>query len=228
MASEYERLDSPLTPSQIAAYDRVAKAWQVIFQNVQAALGLTDGADSRQKQDAENIFWASEQRFFNQLITAMKTPKMLEHIDTYFSDPDGGAAVIQLTNTNQATQDRRLAQMQEDDRLEDLTVSPMDILMEYVQNAFPVIQQVEVADAEGDGTHWEPLMEEGKPVLNPEAVELRDRLLDDLSILEQDIDEGPLEQILDHFGPEAVAEITGRQQRLVFRENAEGKPERVP
>jgi predicted RNA methylase/proteasome lid subunit RPN8/RPN11 len=223
---QYDRIEMPFSEAQVASYNRIAAAWQHVLTRIDAALDLTDGTNARQKKNALNLFWSSHQRFFNQLITAMKTPAMIAHIDTYIHDPNGDAALIQLVNTNKATQDRRLAQMQEGDQLEDLQLSPMDILMEYVHKSFPVIQQVEVADEDGN-THIEPLIRDGKPVENPEAVAVRDQLLDELAILQADIPPGPLEQLLDHYGPDAVAEVTGRNQRLVYRQNAEGQMERV-
>ncbi|HQB82241.1 MAG TPA: strawberry notch C-terminal domain-containing protein, partial [Candidatus Rifleibacterium sp.] len=53
---------------------------------------------------------------------------------------------------------------------------------------------------------------------------MRDKLLDELGSIRK-ID-GPLDMILNHFGPDAVAEITGRTTRVVWRE-VDGTTKRV-
>ena len=225
---QYDRIEKQFDEAAIAGYDRIAEAWRVITKEMEKALETT-GAQrgSRAQIAAMSNFYRAEQDFFNQLITALKTPEMIAHIETYIHDPAGGAAVIQLTNTNAATQERRLAQMEEGDTLEDLTLSPMDILMEYVQGSFPTAQQVTRTTDDGSVITETLKDSQGRPVENPEAVAQRNALLNDLAALQADIPDGPLEQLLDHFGPETVAEVTGRQERLVYRENAQGQRVRM-
>jgi hypothetical protein len=61
----------------------------------------------------------------------------------------------------------------------------------------------------------------GNPILNRQAVAARDRLLDELGSLK--VPEGPLEILLNHFGADKVAEVTGRGQRVVRKENEAGR-----
>jgi Predicted RNA methylase len=219
----YERLEVELSPAQMASYDRIAAAWREVTKNIEEALTTTGGKGSMQERNAMNLFWSTQQRFFNQLITSLKTPAVIADMDTYINDPNGGAAIIQLTNTNESTQKRRLAQLQEDEDLEDLTLSPMDILMDYIQTSFPVGAQT--PKLQDDGTVvMVPLTDsEGRPVESPEAVAIRDKMIDEMAQLQADIPDGPLEQIIDHFGVDQVAEITGRKQRLIYKEDASGK-----
>jgi hypothetical protein len=221
---EYDRVEAPLTAAQRASYNTLARAWQGVLSRVEEALQVTGGTRGLARAAAINRFWSSHQRFFNQIITAMQTPAMIRRIDADLAR--GDAAVIQLVNTNEAAQKEKLAQMQEGDDLEDLALTPLETLMQYVQNSFPVHIIEEYLDDNGNPA-TRLLLVDGQPVENPEAVQIRDRLIDDLAVLQHDIPNGPLEQILDHFGPEQVAEVTGRGERLVYRDDEHGVRRRV-
>ena len=71
----YERLDHELTPLQTDVYNELARAWQIVLQNVNHALEVTgQGKDGKAKSAAMSRFWGTHQRFFNQVITSMQTP----------------------------------------------------------------------------------------------------------------------------------------------------------
>jgi hypothetical protein len=240
---EYDRVESPLSEFQTEAYNRMALAWQTVLGRVNEALKLNDADKGMAKQAAINAFWSSHQRFFNQIITAMQTPAMLRGIEQDLAR--GDAVVIQLVNTNEANQKEKLSQMEEGDSLEDLSLTPLETLMQYVSNSFPVQQWETYIDRNGNEqrrpllnpnapqeewvtyTDTDSVEHHGAPVQNPEAVALRDATLDELAMLINDIPDGPLEQILNHFGPEIVGEVTGRRERLVYRADAEGIKRRV-
>ena len=227
----YSRLEHELTDIQRDIYDRLCDAWQVVLNNFEQALELT-GAKSAETGKAKNpaavsaarsAFWGTQQRFFNQVITAMQMPAVLEQMERDVAD--GKALVLQLVNTNEAAQERALAKKkdaaEEDGELEDLDLTPRDSLMQMVQKAFPVVQMQEETDAEGN-KHMVPVFDsEGKPVMNRKAEKMRDSLLDDLANIR--VPDGPLEMVLNHFGPDAVAEVTGRSRRVVRREGQDGQ-----
>jgi hypothetical protein len=81
----------------------------------------------------------------------------------------------------------------------------------YLMNAFPV-HQMQLVEQEDGSTLAIPLTDaNGMPVLSREAVALRDRLVEDLMLLAPI--PSALDQLLWTFGPERVAEVTGRSQR---------------
>ena len=78
-------------------------------------------------------------------------------------------------------------------------------------HAFPV-HQMQLVEQEDGSTLVIPLTDaNGAPVLSREAVDLRDRLVEDLMLLAPI--PSALDQLLWTFGPERVAEVTGRSQR---------------
>ena len=110
---EYELVEHQLTPDQVRIYDAYAGAFQVIHNNLEAALKAanvtsSEGTLNRQaKSEARSAFEGAKQRFFNHLITAMKTPTLIAAIDQGLAD--GHTAVVQIVSTGEALLSRRLA-----------------------------------------------------------------------------------------------------------------------
>ena len=208
----YDRMVHELTPEQTQIYDAMAEGWQIVLQNVDTAMELTgQKGDARARMYAMQRFWSSEQRFFNQIMTAMQMPSVIESVK---KDMDTGHAVVmQLVNTNEATQERAIGRMEEEQDLEELDLTPRDILMEYLRNAFPTNQYEEYYDEDGKKRTRQVLDSQGKPVINRQAEVMRERLLDKIGALA--VPDGPLEVVLNAFGYKNVAEVTGRSRRVV-------------
>ncbi len=221
-------LEHELAPHQVETYNELAQAWQVVLNNIREVLKLL-GADNnaQAKRNAYSLFWASHQRFFNQVITAMQMPGILAAVKEDLAA--GHAVVLQLTNTLEASQEREIAKMiekakaGEEMELEELDMSPKQVLMEYVRHAFPVHEYEEVIDKDGN-SHWEMVKDsKGNPVVNPEAERRRQELLEKLGALK--VPDGPLNILLREFGHEKVAEVTGRKRRMIW-EDGEAKLEK--
>lgn len=214
----YSRLTHALTPAQRQTYDTLAEAWQVVLKNINEALKLTSGSDKegsvdpKQKSAALSAFWGAHQRFFNQVLTAIQMPSVLESLKRDIAE--GRAPVIQLVNTLEASTERALAKLSaEEGDLEELDITPRDALMQMVETSFPVTQMEQYTDADGN-TRSRPVTDsKGNPVLNAQAVALRDKLLDDLADIA--VPDSPIDQILRALGPNRVAEVTGRKRRVV-------------
>ena len=216
----YERLEYPLSPFEREVYDELAGAWQVVLSNVDEALELTGGGHSPQaKSSAMSQFWGAHQRFFNQVLTALQTPAVIEHMRSQIDA--GNVAVVQIVNTNEVAQERIAAAATADGTaLEELDFTPRQQLMDYVRNGFPVVAHEQVKDANGN-VHWQPVTDsEGNPVFDQRAVAMRDALLETLAQIR--VPENPLDSIINAFGAEQVAEITGRGRRFVQRRDEEG------
>ncbi len=207
---EYSRLEHPLSNEQELTYDKLAEAWQVVLRNINTALTTTDNNDPRSRSAALSLFWSAHQRFFNQIITAMQTPSVIQSIEKDLQADR--SAVIQLTNTYEAAQERSLAGLGKDQSLEDFDVTPRDALLQLVERAFPVTQFETYLDDEGRERSRPALDSEGNPVQNAEAVAMRERLLDELASIQ--VPASPLDMIINHFGEENVAEVTGRGRRV--------------
>jgi hypothetical protein len=214
----YDRITHELSEAQTAMYNRLAEAWQSVLQNIEAALGITGGDQSAQaKAAAMSQFWGTHQRFFNQVITSMQIPSVLERVDKDLAR--GDAVVFQLVNTMEAAMDRALADREEGEELEELDLTPRDQIVHYVKNSFPIYEFQTTTDE--NGTEVVQLVKDadGNPVVNKEALAMRDALLKDLQDIK--VPDAPLDQIIRHLGTDKVAEITGRGLRVV--PNKEGK-----
>lgn len=212
---EYDRLEHTLTEDQRMMYDRLAEAWQSVLQNIDEVLELTDAnKNAMAKSAALSQFWSSHQRFFNQVLTSMQMPTVLKQLQ---KDVKGEfAPVLQLVNTNEAATDRALATLGEDDSLEDLDITPRDQLIQFIQTSFPT-QQFETYIDENGNERSRPVLDSlGNPVRNKEAERMRDALIDDLNDIA--VPDGPLDMILNEFGANKVAEVTGRTQRVILRD----------
>ena len=84
---EYELIEHQLTAEQIRIYDAYAGAFAIIHNNLDAAMraanitGETGTLNAQAKSAARSAFEAPKQRFFNHLITAMKTPSLIRSIE---------------------------------------------------------------------------------------------------------------------------------------------------
>lgn len=216
----YERLEHTLTPLQKDIYDELAGAWQIVLNNVDQALEITQAGKSGQgKSAAMSQFWGAHQRFFNQIITALQTPKVIDDIQNQLDA--GNAVLIQIVNTNEAAQERIIAEATANDvALEDLDFTPRQMLMDYVRNGFPVAAYQETKDSEGNTVYVPVKDSEGNLVFDKEAIKLRDQLLENLQLIR--VPENPIDSIINVFGANKVAEVTGRNRRFVQTRDDDG------
>ncbi|MCY4317853.1 MAG: strawberry notch family protein [Alphaproteobacteria bacterium] len=223
---EVDILEHPLTPSQRRIYDSYADAFKIIHANVDKALEATgivkndETRNSRAKAAALSAFESAKQRFFAHLLTAMKCPTLIRSIH---EDLDAGhAAVVQLVSTGEALMDRRIAEIppsEWDDLSIDLT--PRETVIEFLTHSFPVQLQQQFTDDNGNPFSRPVFDEDGHAVLCQEAVARRDALIGKLAALPPVA--SALDQIVQHFGHDAVAEITGRSRRVLRIRDARGE-----
>ncbi|MGO9473576.1 MAG: strawberry notch-like NTP hydrolase domain-containing protein, partial [Rhodomicrobium sp.] len=221
---EVEIVEHALTSEQIRIYDAYAGAFQIIHQNLEAALkavnitGDTGTLNGQAKAAAKSAFESNKQRFFNHLITAMKTPTLLKSIQSDLDE--GSAAVVQLVSTGESLMERRLAEIPTSEWGDlSIDVTPREYVLDYLAKGFPTQLYERYADEEGN-IQSRPVVLDGQPVQSREAVEIRDRLIEKLAALPPV--QTALDQILHHFGTDQVAEVTGRSRRIVKKTSAEG------
>ena len=222
---EYEMIEHALTPAQIAIYDAYAGAFQIIHNNLDAAMraanitGATGTLNAQAKSAARSAFESAKQRFFNHLITAMQTPTMIAGIERDLEA--GHAAVIQIVSTGEALQERRLAEIpteEWDDVRVDVT--PREYVLSYLQHSFPVQLYEPFTDSEGNLSSRPVSDTDGNPIESREAIERRDAMIEQLASLAPV--PAALDQVLHHFGTDMVAEVTGRSRRIVKRRGSDG------
>lgn len=204
-----ERVHS-LTPEQRTMYDGAARAWQHVLRNAEAAIGMTR-ADSRARALAMSQFWSSQQRFFRQVTVAMKLPTVIAEAEEALAA--GKSVVITLKGTGESAAAKKTSKALADNQsLDELDFTPRETLAQWIERSFPTIQYEEVTDTGSGRTIRVPVERDGELVHNEEAVAAKKALLDDISDLA--LPENPLDQLVNHFGHENVAELTGRSRRL--------------
>ena len=223
---EVEILEHKLTPEQRRIYDAYAGAFKIIHRNIEEALkatGIVDGEDTlnrNAKAAALSAFEGAKQRFFGHLLTAMKCPSLIRAIEADLAS--GRSSVIQLVSTGEALMERRIAEIpasEWDDLSVDLT--PRETVIEFLAHAFPVQLQEPFTDESGNLFSRPVFDGDGNPVLCQEAVARRDALIEKLAALPPV--PSALDQIVQHFGHEAVAEVTGRSRRVLRISDARGE-----
>ena len=216
---EYELVEHALTPEQISIYDAYAGAFAIIHNHLAAALRAANvtgesGTLNRQaKSAALSAFESAKQRFFGHLLTGMKTPTLIRSIERDLEE--GHAAVVQIVSTGEALMERRLAEIPTEDWNDiQVDITPREYVLDYLAHSFPVQLYEPFTDDEGNLLS-RPVFRDGQPVESREAVARRTELIEHLAALPPV--PGALDQIIQHFGTDLVAEVTGRSRRIIRR-----------
>jgi predicted RNA methylase len=214
---EYELIEHTLTPEQIRIYDAYAGGFAIIHNNLDAAMqaanitGSSGTLNAQAKSAARSAFESAKQRFFSHLITSMKTPSLIASIDRDLDE--GHAAVIQIVSTGEALMERRLAEIPTEEWSDvRVDITPREYVLDYLAHSFPVQLYEPFTDSEGNLSS-RAVYRDGQPVESREAVARRDRLIEKLASLPPV--HGALDQIVQRFGVDLVAEVTGRSRRIV-------------
>ncbi|MBN9274196.1 MAG: strawberry notch C-terminal domain-containing protein, partial [Mesorhizobium sp.] len=119
----------------------------------------------------------------------------------------------QIVSTGEALMERRLAEVptQEwnDVRVD---ITPREYVLDYLEHSFPVQLYEPFTDSEGNLSS-RPVFRDGQPVESREAVARRTALIEKLASLPPV--PSALDQIVQRFGTDMVAEVTGRSRRIV-------------
>ena len=214
---EYELVEHQLTDEQRRIYDAYAGAFAIIHNNLDAAMEAANitgarGTLNRQaKSAARSAFESAKQRFFGHLLTSMKTPTLLRSIERDLKD--GHAAVVQIVSTGEALMERRLAEIPTEEWNDiRVDITPREYVLDYLAHSFPVQLYEPFTDSEGNLSS-RPVYRDGQPVESREAAARRDRLIEKLASLPPV--PGALDQLVQRFGTDMVAEVTGRLRRVI-------------
>jgi hypothetical protein len=218
----YERMERALSPEERDAHDSLSDIWVKVGLGLRRAL-ITTGISSiptacmtRSSRMGTINYGMTRARFFQASLASLKTPMLIDAIREDLKN--GHAPIIQMLNTFAANADRAIQKtLDQGGSIDDVEATPRDILLGYMEKYFPVIKYT--TQGKGRFSTAVPVMDaQGNPVFCAQAQALRDQLIAEVNAIA--LPEGPLEQLLDAFGPDMIAEATGRSQRLV--PNAQG------
>lgn len=209
-----------LTEDQRATYDGLSRAWQTIFRNINGALEETEG-DAQAKSAAMSQFWGQQQRFFNQMLVTMQMPSVVKAVRKDLAE--GRSVVLQVVSTfeaqlNETLDAQKVIPTQREQTIDEIDLTPREGLKAWLKKAFPVTQYEIVVDADGNKTKQIVKGPDGRPLENPTAVRMRDKMIASLDDLRMPPD--PILFLYKEFGVDNVAEITGRG--VMVYENKEG------
>ncbi|MHB1394986.1 MAG: strawberry notch-like NTP hydrolase domain-containing protein, partial [Clostridia bacterium] len=195
----YSTLEHNLTPIQTEIYDTMAEGWQVVLQNINEYLKVT-GADknAKAKRYIMQNFWSTQQRFFNQILTSMQMPAVIEDMKRKLGD--GESCVLQIVNTNAAAEEREAARIAEDEDLDldDMDITPKAALIGMIDICFPTQLYEDYTDDNGKPQSRPVVDKQGNPVHSKEALAAKKQLVDMLERMQ--IPNGAMDMILQEFG----------------------------
>ena len=227
LAVEFREVTHWLTPAQRRMYDNMAQGWQEVFKNIHRALDLTNSGKAT-RATAVNQFWAEHQRCFRNLITAFKVPTLIREIEDALARKE--SIVVSITGTGESQTKKQIDRAADrEEAIDSLDFSPRETLTRLVANCFPTACFQERTNPYSGTVEYIPLLDEqGNHVESRAALRLRSELMDKLSILE--VPEHPLDQLVNYFGVENVAEMTGRKKRLIRTASGtlEYRPRQLP
>ncbi len=228
---EYREATHQLSDEQRRMYDVAANAWLAVITKIEEAIAKTR-APGRARARAMSQFWASHQRFFKQLITAIKVPTAIAEIEKALAD--NASVVISVMTTGEAQQNRLLQKVRENGgELEDIDWTPREVLDRLIMDVFPIHAYEEYVDKDGK-TKIRPVYEKNPDgsdkldadgakihMVDKEALAMREALRDTLS--DMALPGNPIDLLIEHFEKkgQGVAELTGRKERI--EKNAAGK-----
>lgn len=227
LAVEFREVTHWLAPAQRRMYDNMAQGWQEVFRNIHRALDLTNSGKATRAQ-AVNQFWAEHQRCFRNLITAFKVPTLIREIEDALGRRE--SIVVSITGTGESQTKKQIERAaDQDEAIDSLDFSPRETLTRLVTQCFPTACFQERTNPYSGTIEYIPVLDSnGNQVESRAALQLRAELLDKLSVLE--VPEHPLDQLVNYFGVENVAEMTGRKKRLIRTTSGtlEYRPRQLP
>ena len=200
-----------LTGEQERMYDTAANAWLEVIRKIEDAVAGTK-APGRARARAMSQFWSSHQRFFKQLVTAFKAPSAIKEIEAALAKDE--SVVLSVMTTGEAQQNRMIQTINEQGgSLEDMDWTPRELLDRLIVQVFPIHAYEEFTDPKTGRKGTRPVLDaDGNHVVDRQALAMREALRDSLSNIA--LPGNPIDLILQAFGEDNVAELTGRKERI--------------
>lgn len=208
---EYAEVEHTLTLEEENQYNLIADFWLELLNAFESG-AENAGQGKKGSSGAFSQFYGTQQRFFLQLMMSYQLPDVLAAADKDLAD--GKSVVISLYNTNEGATKKKVADaIAQGINLDELDFTPKEALVDLINRHFPTQEFEQVTDAATGKTQSVPVTDgAGNPVLNAENVEKQAEMLEQLADI--NVPANPFDEIVNHFGPNKVAEISGRKKRI--------------
>lgn len=222
-AVEYEPLLHRLTEDERRQYDQIADMWSELLIAFESA---EHNACQRRNGNRYAQFYSTQQRFFLQLMMAYTLPDVIPAIESDLRE--GRSVILSLFNTGEAQTDRKVADARSQGiELSELDATPREMIVQLIEKQFPIYQYQEQTDpVTGNVVRVRVEDAAGNPEINRENQRRQQELIDKVADL--DFPQNPLDGILARFGPDNVAEISGRTHRFEYGKYVRRKLKGVP
>ena len=218
---EYEIVKHELTPMEVDQYNNIADVWKDLLNAFEDAIDTAN----QPKANQFTPFYNAQQRFFLLVMASLKLPTL--YTEAAKDLAEGRSVIINLFNTNEGSVTRMVNQARADGiDLAELDFTPKQIIVELIERHFPIHEYVDQWDPVSQG-NVKVIREDddGNPIPNKENMEKQAELLDRLADIS--FPDNPLDAIVNHFGWQNVAEISGRTRRFEGKEHVRRKIEGV-
>src|SRR5665213_160533 len=122
--------------------------------------------------------------------------------------------------TGEALMERRLAEIPTEEWGDvQVDITPREYVLDYLAHSFPTQLYEPFTDSDGNLSS-RPVYRDGHPVQCRDAAARRDLLIEKLASLPAV--HGALDQIVQRFGADTVAEVTGRSRRIIRKVGSDG------
>lgn len=206
----YDTLNHNLSNDEKLIYDDMADFWSEILVKMDEA-----AKNANMKKESQRImkqFYSAQQRFFLQLMMSFQVESMIKDADTKLQG--GNSVVISLFNTNKQQTDKKVSEaINNGIDIDSMDFSPKDSMKQMIEHNFPIYQYEEYTDEDGSKRVRQVKDKNGEPLINKENLDTMKKLVDKIESFRTP--ENPIDRIVNHFGFEKVAEITGRKKRIV-------------
>jgi len=203
-----------LTDAEVEQYDTIADFWSEMTE-VFGEAADNAGESKRTGGNRWSQFYSAQQRFFLQLMMSYQLPELIAEVEKDLAE--GRSAVINVFHTNESATASKAAKAQAQGvDLEDLDFTPRDIIESMIDKQFPMYQYEDQEDPATGKVQTVMLKDAaGNPLINRENYEMKEQLLSRLA--EISLPANPFDEIVNHFGVDRVAEVSGRKQRLNYK-----------
>jgi hypothetical protein len=231
-----------LSDEQLVEMNDFNRTWRAIATSTEAALvatghttqsghgGRNEAHKGSSAHQVRSRLQGAKLQFYSAALVALRMPTVIADMKQRLAM--GESCVVQLHHTQEAALSRAIERWEKTDEADRCALGDVDVtmctdLVEFIESFIPTTQQKLRFDSKT--REWvvapeiDPLT--NLPVENAQAQRIKRNLI--LSIKNTMMPRSALDLLIEAFGTDVVAEVTGRSRRIVLRPNDDGVATKV-